>query len=441
MSSARFFIKQPKKADTLAEKTEKRTKKLLGQRLTHVSPHWLVSTGEILGLLIILAINFFLLLPFFGQEHQANGFSAPFIPLLAKLTSFVMPYAHGVRFWLLICLMFLPISLYFFIREISRRRLAAFAATLIISLPVGVFLPLRTRLGLFMDDGGQAASLTIILFSCLFLLRFLKGGNFKMAAATSLTMSLVALTSPLGSFILVCCALAITFSEMLLNQGRLKLLRLLTVLVFTAGLSTFWYHPSFVLAIINSEQGRLLIKAFANLLPISFFLVPLLGALGFLLFENKPQLQPLFLALLLSTGFGLLALGTGVQLSSASRFLIIFSVSLSFLSGIILTYVFDFFKTSTQFKKIKLLNRFQQQLSYISLGLFLGLIILIITGSGRSFRASGDMRVLGLETIKRTGVWEMRAKSGRTVSLVGSAISLFTAGLIVYLGKKVNKKT
>lgn len=437
------FFKRPGKKETLARKQEERVRRLnyLRSKFAGFSPQWWVGTGEIIGLVVVLAINFFLLFSFFGQEDQTNVFSAPLIPLLAKITSVFMPHSYGVRFWLLIFLLAFPLAFYFLIREISGRRLVAFIAVLIASLPIGIFLPLRVKLGLLTQDGGQVASLTLSMFVCLFLLSFLRRGNFKAGIASSLGVSLVALTSPLGLFVLFCFALAITFSEMLLGRARLKLARFLTVAVLSAGFSAFWYHPKFVFLIFNSSQGELLRETLGNLFPLSFFLVPLLGALGYLLFENRPHLQALFLAVFLSIGFGLLSLGAGVELSTPSRFLPSFGISLAFLGGLVLAKFFDYLKTAESFKRFKLLERYRELISFLSVCLFLSLFFLIINASGTSFRETQEAEVLGQAVVKRTGIWEIREETGGVANILGGGISFLTFGLTVFLGVKFRKKT
>ena len=135
------MTKLPTKSATLAEKAEKRGKKLVFRRkLAGLFPKWWMGTGEIIGVAILGVIGFFLLMGFFGQEDQTNFFSAPLIPVLAEITSFLMPYSYGLRFWLLVFFGFFPLVFYFWVREVTGRRLSAFIAALIATLPTGIFI-------------------------------------------------------------------------------------------------------------------------------------------------------------------------------------------------------------------------------------------------------------------------------------------------------------
>ncbi|HUV46563.1 MAG TPA: hypothetical protein VMW29_00360 [Candidatus Bathyarchaeia archaeon] len=433
-------FKRPKKEETLAKKAVKRNYRLFfNNRLMTILPRWWVGTAEILGLTLLFLLNFLLLLPFFGQEDKSNIFSAPLIPVLSKLF-FLMSFPVAIRFWLLFFILFLPVTFYFFVREISGRRITAFLASLIISLPLGIFLPLRLKLALFTEDGNHIASLTLGILACLFLLRFLRSGNFKMGVSSSLLISLVALTSPLGLFILGCFSLAISFSEMLLSQGRLKFFRFLTVFMLAAGLVSFWYNPGFVFLIVASPQGELIKGTLASLFPLSFFLVPLLGAFGFLLFENRPRLQPLFLAVFLSIGFGLLSLGAGMQLSSPYRFLPSLGMALAFLGSIVLARIFDFLKRRRSFRQFSGISRYRKQILFFSITLFFTIITSIIMASAKNFGQLEQEEVLGLVDSKTTGIWEARNAIGWFHHIIGGSISFSTAGLLIFIRKQLAKQ-
>ncbi|MFC1711985.1 hypothetical protein ACFLZ1_05420 [Patescibacteria group bacterium] len=434
-------IKQPKKEDTLVEKAGKRSQRIITRKkIINFVPQWWIGTGEILGLAGVLLVNFFLLLPFFGQKDVSNVFSAPLIPLLANLTSFYIPYDFGIRFWLLIFLLVFPISFYFLIREISNRRLVAFSAALVVSLPLGIFLPLRTKLALLTQDGGQVASLTLTMFACLFLLRFLRVGNFAMGIHSAIIITLVALTSPLGLFILFCFAIALAFSEMLLAQGRIKIARFLIVFILATGFCAFWYNPKFVFLIISTAQGALFRKTLTNLLPLTFFLAPMLGAFGFLLFEKRPQLQPLFLAVFFTIGFGLLSLGAGMELSSPSRFVPSFGIALSFLIGLTLSYIFNFIQKPGSLKQYKFISRHKRLAAATTLAVMFFLALVIIDISGSQFREQSSEPVLGVNIEKRTGIWEFREQAGGISKIIGNLITIVTLGLTIFLGLKFRKK-
>ncbi|KPJ70949.1 hypothetical protein AMJ51_00530 [Microgenomates bacterium DG_75] len=422
-------IKQPEKKETLARKQKERIRRVrsLRSRLPELPPQWWVGIGEILGLTILFLVNFLLLFHFFGHEDKYNAFSAPVIPVLATLIEKWVPFASGVRIWLLVLFLFFPPSFYFLVREIAGRKLTAFIASFLAILPIGIFLRIRVDLGLLSEDGAHMAALTFIPLVCIFLLRFLKRGNFWAGLLSALGTVLVALTSPICFVVLGVFMGVITFSEMLLGGARLKFSRFLVVLILAVGFSAFWYHPKFIILTLQSSQGQLVKKALANLLPVSFFLVPLLGVFGFLLFENRPQLQPIFVAFFLTIGFGLFSLGAGVTYPVPSRFLPAFGISLAFLLGVLSAGLFDFLRRSPKPKRFRISSSARKVMAWGLISLIFSLITIIIIFSLRNFWELEQTQVLGFTTEQKVGIWEIKEKTTLIENIFGYTITGLTA--------------
>lgn len=438
MTPERFF-RRPGKKETLALKQELKRRRLnhLRSRLSEFSPQWWLGIGEGLGILALFLTNLWLLWPFFGAQDKHNVFSAPVIPVLTIPTDLFIPYSYGVRLCLLIFLILFPLSFYYFVREITGRKLAGFLASFIVSLPTGFFLALRVKLGVLEADGAQIVSLTLTPLVCLLLLRFLRQGSFWMGVFSALGITLVALTSPLGLVILSVFAGIITFSEMLLGRGRIKLIRFVLVLILAAGFSSFWYNPKFVILTLQSPEGQVLRKTFANLLPLSFFLFPLLGIFGFLLFENRAQLQPVFIAFFLTICFGLFSLGAGVGQSASSRFLPTFGVSFAFLVGLLTVWLFDFLRASPKLKRLKVILPYRGQVAFGLIGLLSVALVLIIIFASRSLWQLEETLVLGLTAEQRVGIWEIREQTTRFESFFGYVITVLTSVGVAILKTKL----
>lgn len=438
METEEISLETPEKSETLAYKVEERAerRRLLTAVKNLPAKRW-VAIGEVLFLTLLFLLNFWLLSSFFGQEDKTNTFSAPLIPFLTQLTSFLIPFPQGIRFWTLTFLMILPLSFYFFVREISGRKMAAVVAALTVSLPVGVFLSLRTEEALT-GDGALVSSLTLTLLTCLILLNSLRKGNFNAMVGSGLGVTLVALTSPLGLATFLVFALTVTFSEMLLSQARVKLLRFLTVIVLAAGLSAFWYNPRFALLILGSSQGEVLTRTLTTLLPLSFFLVPTLGIFGFLLFENRPQLQPLFLALFLTVAFGIFSLTANIAFVSSSRFLPAFGIAGAFLIGIVTVFLYDFLRFSPRLERLKFSFPLRQLLALGLLGVVFVLLIIAIVSNGSSFRELGDLKILGATANQKIGIWEIKEKTTLAEKIFGYLITGLTCLGVAILRTKLD---
>ena len=430
-----MVVKRPEKKETLAIKREEkiRSRFYLRKRFSDFAPSQWVERGEGLGLIALFILNFILLLPFFGYEDRINRFSAPLIPTLASATSFLIPFSYGIRVWILVFIILLPHSLYWMMKTISGRKLTGFLAALIVSLPVGIFLPTRVNLGLLGGDGAQVASLTFIPVVCIFLLWFLRGGKFWIGVLASAGVTLVALTSPLGTTVLLVFMGVITFSEVLLGWGRLKILRFLTVMILAIGFSAFWYNPKMAILILMSPQGQLIRQTFSNLLPISFFVLPVLGVFGFLLFENRPHLQPMFIAFFLMIGFGLFSLGAGVATAVPSRFIPALGVSVAFFLGNFVVWLMSFLRISAKLDRFRIPAWRRQLMASGLLGLVLIIICLINIFSGNRLRELEKGWVLGLTSDQTVGIWEIREKMNFFESLIGFGVTGLTFWLVFLL--------
>lgn len=435
-------LKQPAKKERLAKKQEERIRRIahLRSRLSEFSPQWWVGIGEILGLAVLFWMSFWLLAPFFGLENKTNVFSAPVIPVLATLTESLVPFPYGVRLWLLIFLIFFPLSYYFFVKGIAGRRLTAFLASFLVILPLGVFLLARVELGILGEDGAHIASLTLTPVVCLLLLRFLRTGRFWIGILAALGTTLVALTSPIGLLVLTVFMGAITFSEMLLGSGRLKFLRFVLVILLVVGFSAFWYNPKFAFLTIQSSQGQLVKKTLANLLPVSFFLLPLLGIAGFLLFENQPQLQAMFIAFFLTIGFGLFSLGAGMAHPAPSRFIPAFGISLSFLIGVVVVALFDFLRTSPRVKRFKPIYFYRRLISFGLIGAIFVLLFILFIVFSQNFWEIQYGQVLGLTAEQKVGIWEIKEGINRAENVFGYAVTGLAVLSVVILKLRLKEK-
>lgn len=436
----RRFFRRPKEEETLVGKQKEKRLRLnhLHNRFAGLSSQRWVGTAEIFGIIILLGLNFWLLRSFFGEPDRVNVFSAPLIPVLTNLTDIFVSYAWGVRVWLLVFMIFLPLSFYFFVKELSGRRLMGFFSALIASLSVWVFLPIRVSLGLLAQDGAHIASLTLIPLVCLALLKFLRKGNFWFGILSASGFTLVALTSVIGSMILLVFATVITFSEMLLGQGRLKGVRTLLVFVLAAGFSAFWYNPKFVILTLQSPQGQLIKNILTNLLPVSFFLIPLLGIFGFLLFENRAHLQALFIALFLAVILGLFSLGAGLSNPSPARFVPAFGLAMAFLLGILVVWLFDFLRFSPSLERVRFLAACRSWLGFGFLGLVISLILLMFL-SGASLANQETQLLVALSEDKKVGIWELKERPSLLGNVFGYLITGLTLVFVGFIRKKLEK--
>lgn len=380
---------------------------------------------EHLFLLILFVGNFFLVWRFFGSDFP-YAFSAPIIPALgAVLAAAGVEQALAVRVLFLVFYLFGPLSLYLFVRELSGRRLSAGISVVLYSLPV---FKSRFEAMAVSGDGAHIAALTLVPLAAFFILRFLKHGSFPWAIAASLAALLVALTSPFGLFVLLAVMMVVTFSEMLLGTGRIKFMRLLVILIFSGGLTAFWYNPEFVRLTLISAPGRAVVAAIKNLIPISFFILPVLGAFGFLIFDKRASLQPLFVALGMTIVFALISFAGGLAkfaVSAQSRYLPEVSFSLAILWGVVGTFIWDLMVVIPESRWFPIPKARRGQLRKGIVGLFL-LVVLVLAVAvpyrDTATRSRGRLVAGAGETVI-IDIGEIRERTGGKQRVLGFVIS------------------
>lgn len=307
---------------------------------------WRRREFQYLFFFLLGVANFIFLFPFFKIDHADNIFSAPLIPALTKILSFVFPLSQErlALFLVLIAHILGVMSVCFLVKAITGRTLVGLLAGAFYSFP----FDLNKIFDLFTVDGAHHFALSFTPLILILVLGFLRKGDFKSSLFGSVGIALVALTSPFGLLSLMIFLTVVLFSEMLLGQGRIKLLRMLFCLVVALGLASFWYNPKFIWLIFTSTEGQGFVKVLGNLVPFSFFIVPLVGTFGFLLFEKRPKMQSLAISFGLVLIFGLLffseTLNRGLPQYGLYqlRFFHEFSLSLSFFLAVVVTKMLDY---------------------------------------------------------------------------------------------------
>ncbi|OGM02153.1 hypothetical protein A2115_01425 [Candidatus Woesebacteria bacterium GWA1_41_8] len=432
----------PQESETIAARRAIRVKEKLAQAknsLAITKAWWSNGPMEGLGLLAIFILNFFLVYSFFGTQSPVIYFSGPVIPLFAKAMGlFLVTLPYGIQITNAAFFVFFPLTFYLFVKKITGRKATAFLAVLISCLPIYPFGLVRIY-GMFLgQDGPHIASLTIIPLAIYGLLSFIRDGGIRNLVIASVSSGLIALISPFGFMTFAAIAGITAFSEMLLGKGRLKIVRLIVVFAFAAGLNSFWYNPAFFVWMITGPMGEEIRETISKLVPISFFVIPVLAAFGYLLFDRKPQLQPVFLASFYTIAFAIIALaGGGLFPSHPSRYLAEFGISLAFLISIATVKFAEYIKFSPS-PRFQNINRGLVANGVLTLA-FLGTAVGIILGRDMHF---GNERVLGIWTdVGKGDIWVAKENFGGAYSILGHTITLSALATLSFLGIKTKPQT
>jgi len=427
----------PKESETIAVKRAIRLSEKLRKARAGFAENkawWSNAAVEFISVSALVVLNLILVIPFIDTPAPAIPYSGPIIPLLAKILELVglsLPYAFqalNILFFLLF-----PVTFYIFVKYLTDRKLIALTATLFASLPFYPFSQIRANATFLGGDAPHIAALAVTPLALYGLIAFLKNGGIKHFIIASIFSSIDVLISPFGFLTFAIFAGIAGFSEMLLGSGRLKFFRLISTFFVSASLSAFWYNPAFTYWIITGPMGGDFRFMITKLFPISFFVLPVLGSFGYLLFDRKPNLQPIFQASFFTIAFSLIALaGGGIFPSHPSRYASELGISIAFIFGVILVKLIDYVRflpagklSFVGFSNIK--SNLVADFAVVSL--FVLLISVIIAGRERLM--SDNRLVLGIWSgVAKGEIWVAKDRFGGFSRTLGYAI---TGGSIIGL--------
>ncbi len=432
----------PKESETIAAKRAIRIAEKIQEAKKHlkIQPLWWAALPfEILGLVFVFLINLYLVLPFFGTPAPNIPFSGPVIPLLARLIELTgTPLTYAIQIVNLGFFLLFPLSFYLLIKKLTGRKIAAFLSVLLVSLPAYPFAGTRINALFVGTDGPHMASFAMLPLALFGLLCFIREGGAKHLFIASLTAALMALISPFGFMTFLIFAGLTVFSEMLLGKGRLKFFRFLAVMLFAGGLNSFWYNPAFFFWMIMGPMGEEIRLTIARLIPISFFAIPLLASFGFLLFDRKPDLQPIFLASFYSIAFALTALAIrgGFFPSHPSRYAPELGISLSFLISIALIKLADYLRFTNVSKLSPGLNLHKGGVVNSLIGVVFFVLILFTVLSRDSLIPSGENNILGTWTgVAKGDIWIARESFTGIWGILGISITVISFLILGFLAR------
>ncbi len=390
-------------------------------------------------LLLVLFLNFYLIFPLIGKEAPIVTFSGPVIPVLTNLLSSLInsPFYYSLQIVYIVFFLAFPVTFYFLIKKLTNRKLIAFFACLFSTIPIYMLGRTRLMSMFFGQDGPHVVSLTVIPVALYFLIIYLKEGSIKDLIYAGLSAALVALISPFGFLNYLIFAGIFTFSEILLGQGRTKILKFLLILVTAGALSAFWYNPSFFIWMLTGPMGSDIRSMVSKLLPVSFFAIPILATFGYLLFDRKPNLQPLFIVSFCTIAFFIITVAGGNLVpSSPARYRTELGITVSFLAAFLFVSLIELFKFRVI--KVNLTGKVWDFLSNLVVPA-LGVAFLVTGILIRDVMIYDSTDVLGIWTeIPKGSVWVARDNFMGYHAYIGYSITAIALGALIYLAVKGN---
>lgn len=259
-----------------------------------------LNKTTIFFLSVVFALNLYFVFPVFTRDVSASfSSSAALLFLAGFFLNFGLNAGQFFSFLTIISLAFSPIAFYLFVRRTAmRHELIALLATLLYILPTPIF-----KDGSYLAWsilGGDGAHALIFAFIPLFLLyvrAFIATGVSYWGVGSIIGLAAIAIISPFAFFNLLIILFVITVAEGFVGNLRIKLARLFFLLLFSFTLSFFWYYPNIVTKIILLEHVAFSIQKLWSILPLAIPIIPVIGALFFLIFDRRERLKPIFISL------------------------------------------------------------------------------------------------------------------------------------------------
>ena len=288
----------------------------------------------------------------------------PLLPDLMVVTHWLIPaisIPQSYRIITALAYAFSPVTLFLFVKYLTRRDLTAISVAIIYSvaltyahsaIPLGVeivdfkFVPYSLAALIYFGEGPHILGLTIIPLAALALMRSLRSPSFKQYVLTSVAIAAVALTNLIALFALVLISVVILFSETLRGDVIRKMRTTLICGTISYGLVAFCYDLSFLKASIYfGVLGEHPLTWQSLVLMVAIFAAVL--SILYISSKGRPESQQLFIASSWTIMF-LIIIATGyffkVPLAPQSgRYVPEFNVGLSIFLGVAATPILEKF--------------------------------------------------------------------------------------------------
>lgn len=317
---------------------------------------------------------------YIGEVGQTGTLSLVLIPFIGEWLARTI--IHEGRFLSTLAILSYvgtSVTTYVYTYWLTKRHLAAFIAGLLFLLPLNplsVSPDEHLMLGFAQQDGAHIIGFTLIPLVLILYLTFLRTETSRSRITFIILSLLVGLISFFSFTMLFIFTLFGMVSEMLVGAGRVKLRRSLVFFWVVAGIIAVYNRA--LPPIIISEQGRIAVSVVVNVFPMLFFLVPVCGTILFLIFDRRASLQPLFLAIVSTLTFAVLHfVRTHIVdvFIDQERFAVELSFSTAFLTGIIVTIIFDLLRSGFGLSRYPFLYAYRTRIAFGSMFVVIGVLI------------------------------------------------------------------
>ncbi|MBI4058506.1 hypothetical protein HY408_01935 [Candidatus Gottesmanbacteria bacterium] len=333
--------------------------------------------------LVVIALSLYMSWYYVGTTWKTGTLSIVLVPFIGP---FLAPFLIGednvlMTYLVLAGITLLPLSIYRYVFYETRGMVISFMTgilTLLPLIPLSSEVPNRFMLGLAEGDGAHMIGLSLIPFAAASFQEYLRTGIKGKHYLTILLSFSTVLISFFSFSVLLVFLFYMTTAEALVSEGRVKFVRFIKT-AFILGFGTCLIYNISLIRILLSETGLGTIAVLQNFFPLTFFLVPVFGTFSFLIFDRRPNLQPIFISGSLALTFGILYfVGTSfvdTQVVNQTRYGVEFSFGQSFFISIIGAIIFNEIRIGHLLQRVPSLYSKRTAVAYVYLGICLVVLI------------------------------------------------------------------
>lgn len=342
--------------------------------------------------LFIAGLSLFSIYQYFGSEWQVGNFSTPLAPWIGQILGNIFQADPLVMISDIVLFIYAlgSVTCYFLIYLITRRHLPAVMVGLLSILPRFAFSnspPEKLILAIQDNDGAHIMALTFVFIAASLFFYFVKKGLKKYLIWFCLIAALLTAISFFSLHVLFIMMIFISISEIMIGEGKKKIKRFLTATFYFILLVIAIYNKS-LLVYFQSDASQVSFSVLINLLPLLFFIIPVIGTFVFLVFDRRPYLQAFFIAFALSLVFGLLHLVrisfVDIPLLDQDRYIAEMSIAFYALFSIFITWGFDLLRAGKFIENKPILLNNRTKIAFLSVGIIILTIVALILFIPRS---------------------------------------------------------
>lgn len=300
--------------DPLAENVPQRSEFWFSARLKSFSKRGKLFDKTTLLTAFLLGLTTFIVFwPVVLAIEFEEAFFTPLVPLLLSIFGALGIFQNlALKILFMSSLVFSTVGIYFLVRDLTKRQVAAiFAAALFLIPPVPIFvlsfirssilspelISAKSFFTVIYGDGAHFLALAVVPYTLLFYLRFLKSGEKRDFLLSVFALVIILLANRSQSFYVLLILSVATLCDMFLGLAREKLKKFILVLIFCAGLVSFWYTPYFWLQSVDIAFAYLA-NNIRLLFPLPFIIAVLSLLFSFVFFGRREDRQGIFISML-----------------------------------------------------------------------------------------------------------------------------------------------